>query len=137
MDIFIIILIAILAVILTYFITRITFEQKFRHWQEVEVESRKKAVQDGINKSRAVLGGKFTEQMVPYLPEFKYDPTEARFLGSPVDLIVFPGLAQGKPREIVIMEIKTGSSQLSPLENKIRKLVESGMVRWELLQRSS
>jgi len=136
-DIFIIILIAILAVILTYFITRITFEQKFRRWQEVEVESRKKAVQDGINKSRAVLGGKFTEQMVPYLPEFKYDPTEARFLGSPVDLIVFPGLAQGKPREIVIMEIKTGSSQLSPLENKIRKLVESGMVRWELLQRSS
>ena len=35
------------------------------------------------------------------------------------------------------MEIKTGGSQLSPLENKVRKLVESGMVRWELLQRSS
>ena len=137
MDIFIVILAAILAVILTYFITRITFEQKFRRWCESELQIRKKAVQDGINKSRAVLGGKFTEQMAPYLPEFKYDPTEARFLGSPVDLIVFPGLSQGEPREIVIMEIKTGGSQLSPLENKIRKLIESGMVRWELLQRSS
>jgi predicted Holliday junction resolvase-like endonuclease len=134
-DVFFVILIAILAIVLTYFLTRLTFEQKFRRWQEIEVGHRKKAVQDGINKSRAVLGGKFTEQMVPYLPEFKYDPTEARFLGSPVDLVVFPGLSQGEPREIVIMEIKTGNSQLTALENKIRKLVESGMVRWELLQR--
>ena len=136
MDIFFIILAAILAVILTYFITRFTFEEKFRRWRDVEIESRKRAIQDGISKSRAVLGGKFTEQLVPYLPEFKYDPTEARFIGSPIDLLVFPGLAQGDPREIVIVEVKTGTSQLSTVENKIRELVESGMVRWELIQRS-
>ena len=136
MDIFLIFLVAVLAVILTYFITRFTFEEKFRRWRDTEIENRKKAVQNGINKSRAVLGGKFTEQLVPYLPEFKYDPTEARFIGSPIDLIVFPGLSQGEPREIVIVEIKTGGSQLSTVENKIRQLVESGMVRWELIQRS-
>jgi predicted Holliday junction resolvase-like endonuclease len=135
-DIFLIFLVAVLAVILTYFITRFTFEEKFRRWRDAEIENRKKAVQDGISKSRAVLGGKFTEQLVPYLPEFKYDPTEARFIGSPIDLIVFPGLSQGEPREIVIVEIKTGGSQLSTVENKIRQLVESGMVRWELIQRS-
>ena len=136
MDIFLIFLVAVLAVILTYFITRFTFEEKFRRWRDTEIENRKNAVQNGINKSRAVLGGKFTEQLVPYLPEFKYDPTEARFIGSPIDLIVFPGLSQGEPREIVIVEIKTGGSQLSTVENKIRQLVESGMVRWELIQRS-
>jgi len=39
--------------------------------------------------------------------------------------------------EIVIMEIKNGpSAQLTPVERKIRKLVEDGMVRWELLERS-
>ncbi|GAI10406.1 unnamed protein product [marine sediment metagenome] len=80
--------------------------------------------------------GKFTEQMAPYLPEFKYDPTEARFIGSPIDLIVFPGLARGDPEEIVIMEIKTGKNcQLTPQERKIRQLIEDGMVRWELLQK--
>jgi len=135
-DIFLIFLVAVLAVILTNFITRFTFEEKFRRWRDAEIENRKKAVHNGINKSRAVLGGKFPEQMVPYLPEFKYDPTEARFIGSPIDLIVFPGLSQGEPREIVIVEIKTGGSQLSTVENKIRALVESGMVRWELIQRS-
>jgi predicted Holliday junction resolvase-like endonuclease len=85
-----------------------------------------------------VLGGRFTEQMAPFLPEFKYDPTEARFIGSPVDMLIFPGLSQGNPSEIVIMEIKNGpSAQLTPVERKIQKLVEEGMVRWELLERSS
>ncbi len=78
------------------------------------------------------------EQLAPYLPEFKYDPTEARFIGSPIDLIVFPGLATGNPQEIVIMEIKTGkTSQLTPEERKIRQLIEDGMVRWELIHQSS
>jgi len=74
--------------------------------------------------------------MAPYLPEFKYDPTEARFIGSPIDLIVFPGLSRGEPEEIVIMEIKTSrSAQLTPQQRKIRQLIEEGMVRWELLQK--
>ena len=74
--------------------------------------------------------------MAPYLPEFNYDPTEARFIGSPIDLIIFPGLARGDPEEIVIMEIKTGKTgQLTPQQRKIRQLIENGMVRWELLQK--
>ncbi len=140
MEIALTILIAILIIILTYFITRFNFERKFRQWQDQQIsvwqEERKKAIQDAVNQSRAVLGGRFTEQMAPYLPEFRYDPTEARFIGSPFDLIVFPGLAQGDPREIVIIEVKSGKNpQLTPQEAKIRQLVEEGMVRWELLQR--
>ncbi|MBU2536389.1 MAG: Holliday junction resolvase-like protein [Chloroflexota bacterium] len=131
---------AILGILLVYFTTRYRYENKFRHWQE-EVwlkweEEREKAVREAVTQSRAVLGGKFTEQMAPYLPEFKYDPTEARFIGSPIDLIVFPGLSRGEPEEIVIMEIKSGrSAQLTPQERKIRQLIEDGMVRWELLQK--
>lgn len=131
---------AILGILLVYFTTRYKYEQRFKQWQE-EVrrkweEEREKAVRDAVTQSRAVLGGKFTEQMAPYLPEFKYDPTEARFIGSPVDLIIFPGLSRGEPEEIVIMEIKTGrSAQLTPQERKIRQLIEEGMVRWELIQK--
>ena len=97
-----------------------------------------KAVREAVTQSRAVLGGKFTEQMAPYLPEFRYDPTEARFIGSPIDLIVFPGLSRGEPEEIVIMEIKTSrSAQLTPQQRKIRQLIEEGTVRWELLQKQA
>jgi len=140
--IIIIVAIAILGIFLAYYLARLRFEMKFRQWQETEKQKWEaeieKACKAAIAQSRAVLGGKFVEQLAPYLPEFKYDPTEARFIGSPIDLIVFPGLAAGDPQEIVIMEIKTGkSSHLTPEERKIRQLIEDGMVRWELIQQSS
>jgi len=133
---------AILGILLVYYTTRYRYENKFRHWQtetwQMMEEERGKAVRDAVTQSRAVLGGKFTEQMAPYLPEFKYDPTEARFIGSPIDLIVFPGLSRGEPEEIVIMEIKTSrSAQLTPQQRKIRQLIEEGMVRWELIQKTA
>ncbi len=136
----IVIIAAILFVLLMNYITRLKFERRFRQWQDAEAlkwqAEMDKAIKAAINQSRAVLGGKFTEQMAPYLPDFKYDPTEARFIGSPIDLVVFPGLANGDPQEIVIMEIKTGKTgQLTPQEKKIRQLIEDGMVRWELLQK--
>ena len=138
----IIVALAILAIYLAYHFIRLNFESKFKQWQETELlrwqEEKEKATREAIAQSRAVLGGKFVEQLTPYLPEFKYDPTEARFIGSPIDLIVFPGLANGDPREIVIMEVKTSKSgQLTPPERKIRQLIEDGMVRWELIQKSA
>ncbi len=138
----IILVAAILGIFLTYYFTKLKFEREFRQWQETEMlrweEEKERAIKEAITQSRAVLGGKFVEQLAPYLPEFKYDPTEARFIGSPIDLIVFPGLASGDPEEIVIMEIKTGKTgQLTPQERKIRQLIEDGMVRWELIQKPS
>ncbi len=144
MEVIVLIFITVAAVILfifaVYYFIRLQFERKFRQWQETEAlrweEEKVKAVKEAISQSRAVLGGKFTEQMAPYLPEFHYDPTEARFIGNPIDFIVFPGLAQGDPQEIIIMEIKTGkASQLTPQQHKIRQLIEDGMVRWELIQK--
>jgi predicted Holliday junction resolvase-like endonuclease len=112
--------------------------REFKQWREEEEKRLEEARKQAIEQSRAVLGGKFTEQMAPYLPEFKYDPTEARFIGTPVDLIVFPGLAEGEPREIVLIEVKSGrSSRLTPREKRIKELVEANMVRWEEIHRLS
>jgi predicted Holliday junction resolvase-like endonuclease len=112
--------------------------REFKQWREEEEKRLEEARKQAILQSRAVLGGKFTEQMAPYLPEFKYDPTEARFIGTPVDLVVFPGLAEGEPKEIVLIEVKSGrSGRLSPRERRIKELVEANMVRWEEIHRLS
>ena len=134
----IILVIAIIGILLAYYLIKMVYENRFRRWLEIERqkwEAEKGGIRrEAIAQSRAVLGGKFVEQLVPYLPEFKYDPTEARFIGNPIDLIIFPGLATGDPQEIVIMEVKTGKTgQLTPQERKIRQLIEDGMVRWELI----
>lgn len=120
----IVVVVAILAIILSVFIIRSVYEKRLR--DELD-----RARQDAVSRSRATLGGRFTEQMVPFFPDFAYDPTEVRFIGSPIDMVVFPGLAHGDPQEIVILEIKTGNSQLTSVQRKIHQLVENGMVRWD------
>ena len=133
---------AIFVIILFHHAIRIKFERQFREWRDEQLvewqTETEQARKSAISQSRAVLGGKFTEQMVPYFPDFRYDPTEIRFIGSPVDMIVFPGLARGDPEEIVILEVKTGpASQLTAAQKKIRQLIEEGMVRWDEIHRVS
>jgi predicted Holliday junction resolvase-like endonuclease len=128
--------VAILVIILSNYVVRLTYEKRFRDWQDQETRKWQSDIEqarkNAVSQSRAVLGGKFTEQMVPFFPDFKYDPTEVRFIGSPIDMVVFPGLAKGDPEEIVILEVKTGkSAQLTAAQKKIRQLIEDGMVRWD------
>jgi predicted Holliday junction resolvase-like endonuclease len=135
------VVVAILIIFVSNYIIRLNFERRFKEWRDAEIlkwqADIEKARKSAITQSRAVLGGKFTEQMVPFFPDFKYDPTEVRFIGSPIDMIVFPGLAKGDPKEIVILEVKTGkSAQLTSAQKKIRQLIEDGMVRWDEIRQT-
>jgi len=86
---------------------------------------------DAILKSRAVLGGYFSEQLAPFLPNFKHLPTECRFVGKPIDLIVFKGMDDKDINEVVFVEVKSGKSKLSPVEKKLKETIEKKKVRWE------
>src|SRR5687768_2570911 len=69
--------------------------------------------QDAIERSRYVTVGKVTEQIAPWLPDFPYNPKDARFIGSPIDMIVFDGCDEGDVKRVVFLEIKTSASGLS------------------------
>src|ERR1041385_892903 len=90
--------------------------------------------QDAVQRSHAVTTGKVHEQLVPYLPEFGFNPKDARFLGSPVDLLVFDGLDDGELRRVVFLEIKTGGSALTGRERQVRDVVRAQQVAWEELR---
>jgi predicted Holliday junction resolvase-like endonuclease len=92
---------------------------------------------DAVEKSRAVTVGKVTEHFLPYLPAFRYNPKDARFIGTPVDFIVFDGLNDGEVRKIAFLEVKTGTSSLSPRERKVRDAVQRGAVEWEEVRAAS
>lgn len=87
--------------------------------------------EDAIKRSRAVLSGNFSEQLAPYLPNFKYNPIECKFLGKPIDFIVFQGLDEKEISEIVFVEVKSGKSSLSKPERSLRDAVKNKKVRWE------
>jgi predicted Holliday junction resolvase-like endonuclease len=86
--------------------------------------------EDAVQRSQAVTAGKVHEQLVPYLPVFPYNPKDVRFLGSPIDLVVFDGLADGQLRRIIFIEVKTGGSALTCRERCVRDVVESGDIEW-------
>lgn len=106
-------------------LTRRTLELDFRD-REREIR------RDSVDRSRSTLSGQFLEKLAPYLPEFPFDPTDVRFLGTPVDYVVFDGLAEGELREIVFLEVKSGRSELSSRERRVRDAVKAGAVRWDV-----
>ena len=92
----------------------------------------RKIRKDAVNRSRAVIGGQVAEQLAPFLPGFPCNPADCRFVGKPVDFVVFSGLSEkNKVSEIVFVEVKTGNSSLSDREKQVKECVQKGNIRYE------
>ena len=107
-----------------------------RAWAEQESSVRK----DAAKRSRFVLKGKIAEHMVPLLQDvFTYEPSDARFIGAPIDYLIFDGYTRVKdggsdePITVILADIKTGGARLNKTERKIKEAVEAGRVRWETI----
>lgn len=104
---------------------------KFQTWKSAsEVAIRR----DAIAKSQSVRIGKYSEHFAPYLSDFEYDPRDARFIGSPIDFVVFDGLSDDEEVVVVFIEIKTGNSNLSRRQRKVREAVLNGRVLWKVMK---
>jgi predicted Holliday junction resolvase-like endonuclease len=93
---------------------------------------------DSVNRARSTLKGKIAEQMAPLLPEFTFNPADARFIGSPVDYIIFDGLTdvadeKKKDIRIIFMDIKNGTGNLTRTQRVIRDAVADKKVSWKTL----
>lgn len=92
---------------------------------------KKKLRKDAVKRSKAVINGQIAEQIAPFLPDFPANPSDARFIGKPVDFIVFSGLSENeKIDEILFVEVKTGKSLLSEREKEVKKAIEQRKVRY-------
>lgn len=117
---------------------QIAAEDKYRQaaavlLQRWKIEEEARIRQDAINRSYAVNLGKITEHLVPFHANFlsQFNPKDARFIGSPIDLIVFDGYA-AKSEELVIyfVEVKTGNSRLSRTQQSVKDAILKGQIRW-------
>jgi predicted Holliday junction resolvase-like endonuclease len=97
------------------------------------IRKEKEIRKEAIERSRQVLEGRFKEQLAPILPEFKYNPSDARFLGTPIDFIIFDGASENKIRKIIFLEIKSGESKLTEKERQIENLVKDKKIEFKVL----
>ena len=115
-----------------------------RYIAELELEHQQALVQAqkrSVNTSRAVLKGKMAEQLAPIMPQFEYLPSDAKFLGDPVDYVVFDGYTdlrdgEGRPEdiEIVLIDIKSGGARLTKGQVAIAQAIQAGRVRFETVR---
>jgi predicted Holliday junction resolvase-like endonuclease len=117
----------ILGIAVAYVWTRRRYEAKF--------EAKRKQFE---KQSRAGLKGKLGEQFAPIWSDFVYNPSDARFVGSPVDFVVFDGYSGMKegvsegPIKIVLVEVKSSrKARLSPVQSFLRDAIGKGQVGLE------
>jgi predicted Holliday junction resolvase-like endonuclease len=98
--------------------------------EQWKTEAEKEFREQAADKRRPGTTGRLTEHMAPYLPGFGFNPADVRFIGSPVDLVIFDGLDNGDVRKIVFVEIMTGPSKLSAKERIVKEAVINKKVEW-------
>lgn len=76
-------------------------------------------------QSLSVKYGKMSEQFLPFLKDYPYDPQQFRFLGTPVDGVQFTDDG------IVFVEFKSTDVPLSPRQKQVRELVKRGKIAFE------
>ena len=126
-------------------------EEKFREWKNTNLEREARTLatiynrewigqeedrirKDAVKKSESVIQGKVTEHLIPYFPGFSYNPKDARFLGSPVDFVIFDGLSSGDLKKVVFVEVKSGKKPaLSTRERMVRDCINNLAVSYEVL----
>jgi predicted Holliday junction resolvase-like endonuclease len=119
-------------------IERICQEKALNELNKWKTENEKYIRNDAIKRSGEVTRGKVFEQFIPFFPNFPYNPKEARFLGTPVDLIVFKGLSDNNVTEVVFIEVKTGkTANLTRRERSLKQCIDSKAVRYKIIQLSN
>mgnify|MGYP001626172105 CR=1 FL=1 len=101
--------------------------------QRWKIEQEDKIRSDALQRSNSVRIGKSFEQLIPVkiAENLGSDLEDFRFLGSPVDFLVFRGLSAGNPLEVIFLEIKSSSNaQLTEREKLIKQLIESKKVNF-------
>jgi predicted Holliday junction resolvase-like endonuclease len=128
----------VVGIVLVYWLLRSAMDARYQgELERWKVEEEDGFRRDAVARSRAVLKGKIGEQLAPLLMEFPYAPSDARFLGNPIDFVVFDGYTEMKERDadalrrIVFVEVKKGpASSLSREERRVRDCILDGRVEW-------
>ena len=105
-------------------------------------QDNEKAKELSLNQQRSSVKGKINEQVAPFMPEFseKYAASDARFLGSPIDFVIFKNMSQYKtktkaldiPIDVILVEVKTGKNKtLTEKEKAIKIACEEGRVSFD------
>ena len=111
--------------ILIFFIYKIGIKQG-KAQAEIQWEQQLTSLRSDIaNNQRANIKGKVAETFAPFLYGFPFKPSECKFLGAPIDYVVFEGLDDRNIKGIHFLEVKSDTAKLSKHQKHIKDLIDS------------
>jgi predicted Holliday junction resolvase-like endonuclease len=88
-----------------------------------------------VATSTGVVRGKAADQLAPFMPDMvsRFAPGDWRFLGSPVDFVVFDGVTDNAVKRIVLVGVKTsgGASAMTEKQSQIKAGIDAGTIALE------
>lgn len=79
--------------------------------RDSEIKKKKKLTTENAEiTTKAVNIGKNLERALPTIRDFKWIVPDSKFLGDPIDLVVFNGLSMGNVDSLSFVEVKSGKS---------------------------
>jgi predicted Holliday junction resolvase-like endonuclease len=95
--------------------------QKELEWQKNLVSLRSQIA----DRQRAGIKGKVTEAFAPFLEGFPFKASESKFIGDPIDYLVFEGLDERDIKGVHLVEVKENTSKLSKHQKQIKDLIDN------------
>jgi len=106
-----------------------------RPWGYAVWENMQRALDDKFkattyNRALGINFGFISERIVANLPQFAWPLRDVRALFDPIDYVVFEGLTEGHLKHLYFVDVKTGASQLTKKQRRIKALVEGRKLEW-------
>lgn len=103
--------------------------------QKHELSIRKER-EEAVKRSKNTIRGNISEEFTPLFPSFPYTMSDCKFLGAPIDYIVFENMSSYRDGtdvkiNIVFADVKEGSSQTTKVQKGIQEAIVEGRCRWE------
>jgi len=103
--------------------------------REVKLEKRKKLATEKTEiTTKAVNVGKNLEKVLPTMRDFKWSVPDSKYLGDPIDLLVFNGLSVGNVSSLSFVEVKSGNASLNNHQKSIRDAIEDRKVSYKVFK---
>jgi len=93
-------------------------EQHLEDRKEKLAKDIKELTELKAKKTAAVNIGKSLEKVLPAAKDFKWSMPDSKFLGDPIDLIIFNGLSKNKVESLSFVEVKTGPTSRFTIANQ-------------------
>ena len=103
--------------------------------REKDILKRKKLASEKAEiTAKAVNIGKKIEVIFPTLKDFNWTLPDCRYLGDPIDMVIFNGASVDKISSISFVEIKSGNARLNKHQKAVKEAIEDNKVDFKVLK---